>query len=273
MRRKILSFLLMVAVTAFVIGMSHHEACALAEAGVGNCAWANPGAHAWSNCNGGNPCAFHDPGQTPPNRNAFCSSMNTRGTWVESEANTYAIPKGWALTVRVDGLVEPGDWMWGKGEPGLVEDVHITDTIRVDIDTTYSGYVVRTVTGYIEVYPKRWINSWLDFNLKAGNATNPDSIFHNHGHYSIEGFLMEGYPPVGFTDNSTINTLKISISDVDTIPCGIPYQQLCSWLKKGERVTNVPTLTQWGVIVLVALLTSSAVFITLKKRRKATLAA
>lgn len=36
---------------------------------------------------------------------------------------------------------------------------------------------------------------------------------------------------------------------------------------------DVPTFTQWGVIVLVALLISSAVYITLRKRRKATMVA
>jgi hypothetical protein len=268
MKNRIFAFLLIVALAGFMVGLDYNQAHARAEAGIG-AAWANPGAHAWTNCNGGTPCAMHDAGATPPNRNAFCLSNNANGTSVESEANTATITEGWKLDVRVHALVKPDDWAWGKGSPKFLVDAFARDTIQVEVDTTVPEKLIRTVTGRIILYPSRWGESWLNFTLKAGNSDQTVMCFDNYGSFNASGLYIIGTPPISWTTYISNDTLYATIADVDTIDCAIPPSQLSIFLQKKERITNVPTTTQWGIILLVGLIVASGVFIMLRRRKAA----
>jgi hypothetical protein len=270
MRNKILVFWLMMAVVGFMIGFDYGQAHADARAGVGPADWAHAGAYAHAFVShGGNSCVDLDDGQTPPNRHAFCTSTNGHGSSGDVEANTWSSGNGWILAERVEGRVQPGDcFFFGKLEPKFRGEGFVLDTIRLEVDISIAGKLIRRVTGLIKLHPSKWSASVQLFDLKAGNLDESIMCFDNHGWFDGSAVTIYGNPQIIPTTNILAgDTLEVTFSETDTIVCSIPHDEISILLEKWGFMNNAPTITQWGLVVLVGLIVASAVFIMLRRRR------
>jgi hypothetical protein len=167
--------------------------------------------------------------------------------------------------------LNPSDWLnlhhyWPNGDPGgtvwvHVEDVMITliltkepahlDTMYVEFVKSYkdvgSLFVNEAIFPPVEgdTLHEKWpeysnlyvLSSWIDSGLPFGQLSCSDTI-------DITGPLPA----------STVTYWHVEDVAIDIAVLSNPYPQ-------------TPTMTQWGLIILVALIVGSAVFIMLRRRR------
>lgn len=270
MKNKAFAFLLIVAIAGFVIGVDYDQAHAHALAQIGGAA---PGAWAETDCGGANgACApaggCFDPSPGVPPQAAICNSTNGP-TEIESRATTAAFAAGWRLRVVIEATIAAGDWVFGgKGPSQFQTPAHVKDTIHVEVDTSVSDtLIIRKVTGKIELYPSDLVGSWMNFNLWGGKLDSTTICFENFGYFDHSGLHITGTPPISFTTSVSNDTLYVYIADTDTILCTVPRDSLMVSLEKTEFAVNVPTTTQWGMIILAGLIVASGVFIMLRRRK------
>ena len=260
MKRTCLT-LLMISVAILVVAWDCSESQATARSTAG-LVWTS--VQAATNCNNGNVCNQAAAGLG--NNNVFCQSQNANGTWVKASARAW-VP--WRVAVAVNMQVKWPDWAWGKEETKMPNpDVVIGDSIEV-VANYIPGppRVAIHIKGNAKSYPTWCGNNWSKFEVAAYEKHTNDTCFAGWAQ------LVGNAGPSGTipTDwDTTINdTIFVTYDYYDTVSYSGIGDSLMIEIIKRERGWNVPTTTQWGIIILVVLIVSSAVFIGLRRRRAA----
>jgi hypothetical protein len=131
----------------------------------------------------------------------------------------------------------------GKGLLGLVISNTAEDGGTITIDTIQVGIVTNPLPIYKLFYDSLGSVSWLNTNTNYPLALNGSLIF--AGYYAPSGQAL-------------IYRAKVHLN---TAPSNVVEYA-------GQYIAekNIPTLTEWSIIILVVLLMASALFILLKRR-------
>jgi hypothetical protein len=164
-------------------------------------------------------------------------------------------------------------WGYGKGDKALV---YIMDSAHVVMD--YSPF---TDSLDIEVYAFLLLDDFTDrAQNKLSVEIKKDNVPPAEWWGAIE--LLQSDDPIDWREHVVITgnwaddwdgqitgdgCLRCSVHVYDAIPFEGDFADWTVSASALKRVTTVPTMTQWGVIILAALIVASAVYIMVRRRR------
>jgi hypothetical protein len=259
------TFMLSVMVTAVIAitALSYQDATASAR---GICRVDSAFTMAACNCKNCNLDTDNDSGFPPQHSTAQCGNTNNTlvTAWVEASTPSST----WRVVLSKYGRFYQEDWGWGKGEvptDTVVLSDHDTVTISLVARSTYR---INT-NGRMTMLPGETANAWIRDIIKVyekgqeGTPLFSGSITMLPGRYITTGDYY-GDPEFTYTPgNPAVLTFHHA---EDFYYTGEPSNLVLDvW--GPDRGSNVPTITQWGVIVLVALIVASAIYIMLRRRR------
>ncbi len=205
---------------------------------------------------------------------AIAGSSNDNGSQAAGIAYAYNTPRLATSTYELLYLA-PGDWGWAKGEQPS-DTLVVEDSLRCEIQLlSGDSYELRS-EGDMKLYPRSIAReTWAHLEATVYEAGNQDNVaFWGKISLTASGPHSEGdYDPSELDSWSNGDTLFVSIDVLDTLVYTGDPDSLTLDLSASGRATQVPITTPWGVVILVALIVTSAVYVTLRKRRKATMVA
>jgi hypothetical protein len=203
---------------------------------------------------------------------AIAGSSNDNGSQAAGIAYAYNTPRLATSTYELLYLA-PGDWGWAKGEQPS-DTLVVEDSLTCEIQLlSGDSYELRS-EGDMKLYPRSIAReTWAHLEATVYEAGNQDNVaFWGKISLTASGPHSEGdYDPSELDSWSNGDTLFVSIDVLDTLVYTGDPDSLTLDLSASGRATQVPITTPWGVVILVALIITSAVYITLRKRRKATM--
>jgi hypothetical protein len=166
--------------------------------------------------------------------------------------------------VGVHIFCAPQDWAWAKDIAGPPDTVVDADTF--DVRAAYAASKCSIfVKGLVKLHPSWCGNEWDGFEVAAYESGTQYTAFSGWGKLwagGSVGTIRADSTVVHPHDSLYVyydwDTVVVYTGDSDSLMVG---------LYKTERTWNVPTTTQWGVIVLVGLIVASGVFIGLRRRK------
>jgi hypothetical protein len=269
MKRILLILVLTLAVTFVSNALDYEEAGAVTKAR-SEMNWTE--SMAATNCRDCTPCRDDETGDQ--NTSAECTSgPNARNTivWAYAEAR-----KGMPYWVFVHDTIRAAysDWAWAKGGPKDPGYVHIQDSLHANV-MCYPGsptVIDLQIMGFMRICPEWCSNARTWFKVRLWEKHT------NHMCFDGEARLTGGHLPrltctgdistTDFTVTTLGDTTWARINKLYSFYCDdVNCDSLALELTEYKRAYYVPTVTQWGIIVLVALLIVSAVFVMLKRRK------
>jgi hypothetical protein len=167
-------------------------------------------------------------------------------------------------------LLPPGHGAAGKGaQPDL--NVVVEDTVECQL-TLISGTTYELSTkGRMKCYPagaadETWAYEEVSIYEEGNDSNSPfygKIVLVPFRYHALGGYAND----TSFHDSIVSDTLILTFDARDTVTYTGDPDKLTLRAVAHKRGANVPTTTEWGVIALVALLVSSAVFIMLRKKK------
>jgi hypothetical protein len=273
MKKRLFLVPILVIVMVFVsIALTYVQALAVSSAHSENVFGQ---AMAASRCKGCNcvPATCRQDTTTPPSPNPAtvqCTAgPNGNGSQAWSYAQAWQAIAGNCQGVIMDtAKIAQGDVGWGKaGGCAGATFYYWSDSIYAQAQCL-TNHVDLTIKGYMLITPQQCgkLQDWFTIKLWA----KPNNVLFNGRADLIGavGFTVAGSFHVADFDTGTIGNMKFA--KIDTT-FSVPYSGNCDSLAltldaPGEA-QFVPSITQWGVIILVCLIVVSTVFILLRRRK------
>lgn len=198
-------------------------------------------------------------------------SNNSRGSW--ASASAYASNMYGRLYEREyeKEHIMPRDWGNAK-----------FDSVVAETDFACSLYAVSGqrqqaalwTGGSAKLFPvEAGGNNMSLFTLTVTDETEATcflgEILVNSYGLSTKGVYEDN---IGISSSVLGDTLFLTVDRVDPVTFSGSYDSLFLDSKLGGHTENVPTITEWGLIVLVALIMGSAAFVMVRRRRARLLA-
>lgn len=203
---------------------------------------------------------------------AIAGSSNDNGSQAAGIAYAYNTPRLVTFTYELLYLA-PGDWGWGKGEQPA-DTLIVEDSLTCQIQLLSGNSYELSSEGDMMLYPASIArDAWAHLEASVYEAGNEDNVAF-WGKISLTAFgpSAEGDYDVSELDSwYNGDTLFVSIDVFDTLVYTGNPDSLTLDLSASGRAAQVPITTPWGVIILVALMVTSAICIMLRKRRRATM--
>lgn len=271
MKKSILTLVMVTIVLMAITVPIHHEAHAAARA-ISTPWWTYT--NAACNCWRCAPCA--DPDFTWFGvSTSFCACGPTpAGTrvWAWAWARPAWPPR--AAFVSLLWVAWP-DWAWGKGVPNG-DTVVIRDTLDCYVDTLGGNFLLIT-QGDMAFYPHQAAEGgWAHAEVSVYERSHErDKAFWGKISINQTGVSAAGdYVGFGHTDwIDAYDTLHVAIYDTATFEYSGILDSLALDMGAHDRASQVPATTPWGLAVLIFLVVGSAIFVLVRIRRKATMAA
>lgn len=277
MKSKVFMLLVMATVGIAAIALNYQNASASARCRV---IMANAETMAAAGCKNCDcvPLGGLDQDQgVPPQTSSVMCGPNNNNTWASAKATASRIlptePGGpeWKAVIEKQDIIHWQDWAWGKGEKQSILVVTAFDSVMI----TRLGPGVYTLhhqgTWTIFLPPDNNApNAWISEIVKVypvGDPNNPlfsGTITLNGGRETVTGDYLPGGPP-SFVYDTVPGELHIDFWT--NFVYGGDINDLVLFVWGPDRGANVPTTTFWGILVLVALIVASGVFVMVKRRR------
>ena len=263
MKSKLSILLVTVAMIIAMIAFDVNDACAFAGAH-SFVLWCD--AYTGCTCTGCNVC--FDVQADVDSCASACTCKNA------PEGPTYFYCYAWAYRHgkcggKVEAEVAWGDYGYGKGEK-LADTVIIKDTVDCQITHISGNNYELNTKGEMKLFPAAAAGgSWVHLDVSVYEGGNEDNRpFWGRIILAPSGPFAEGdYDASEFSDSVVAGTLLVSFDVYDTLGYTGITDSLALHVRTLDRATNVPTTTQWGLIILVALLIASTVFVMLRRRK------
>jgi hypothetical protein len=271
MNGKLITFFVAVIGLLAVTALNCQDVMATARATV-TPLWSHVKAEAkWGN-SGGSAGDFEEWTCPPHTPDPPCYAFATRGDPPGTRSRAHALAwRGQQPKAAVSSFLKvlPGDWAHAKGFDSLT----VSDTVDCSIrHLSGSSYRLRA-KGLIRVFPAGapMQLDWADIELRVHENGGEESSF--WGAIALTGY---GSSPrgdfIGWTLHDSLladGSRQVSFDDSVTLTYTGVQDSLVLDLLAKDFAANVPTMTQWGIVILVALIMGSAVFIMVRRRRAA----
>jgi hypothetical protein len=200
---------------------------------------------------------------TTSSANAY--SSNARGSWAQANASAGNTGRLWEFERERRHLM-PGDWGSTKGD-SLVSEIAFECTLSV---VAAQQAVLRTV-GTVKLFPLE--GGGENSSLYKVTVTDETETTCFEGEIILDGSAVQ--TSGGYEDNSGISSFILADTFFVTVdrPDTIAFAGSDTLLVLGSMLTGhsaglpIPTITEWGLIILVALLLASAVFVFLRRKK------